>query len=112
MKTHFTSRWLPFLLLPISLTALPENEQIVSGAALFRQEGEVLTIVATDKTILSYDSFNIGRQEKVQFIQPSKEADCSEFPRRARRNACSPQISRQRLSKSDSLVNPNGTLDP
>jgi hypothetical protein len=55
--------------------ALPENPQIKKGDVQISQENShSLKIVATDKSIIHYDQFNIGELEKVEFIQPHSKA--------------------------------------
>ncbi len=74
MKKISAARWLSFLLLPVSVTALPQGEQVIQGDAEFHLDGSSYSITAADKTIISYDSFNVAKQEHVRFIQPSKDA--------------------------------------
>ena len=71
MKKHSVIHWLYFLWLPVSLSALPQREQVIYGEAEIHQEGDIFSVTAADKTIIAYDSFNVANQERVQFIQPS-----------------------------------------
>ncbi len=53
------------------LFAMPSGEQVVSGSASFdRSAGHGLSIIASDKAIIDYNSFSIGNLETVRFIQP------------------------------------------
>ncbi len=74
MKKIFAAHLLSFLLLPISITALPQGERVIEGEAEFYLDGNTYAIHAADKTIISYDSFNVGKQEELRIIQPSKDA--------------------------------------
>jgi len=63
------------LLLFSSVFALPEGEKVISGEGSFVSENpHSVTITASDKAIINYQSFNISEGEKVAFIQPSQNA--------------------------------------
>ncbi|GAB5411007.1 MAG: hypothetical protein ChlgKO_01210 [Chlamydiales bacterium] len=80
----------------------------MAGHAKFCEKGRgSLEITASDKTILHFEKFDVGRDEKVAFVQPSKKAtvlsrvdgaDASEILGRLESNG--------RLF----LVNPNGVV--
>ncbi len=53
------------------LFAAPQGEQVQQGSATFTRDGNLTKIVAADRTIINYSSFDIHRNETVQFIQPS-----------------------------------------
>jgi filamentous hemagglutinin family protein len=56
----------------LSATALPTGGQVTSGNAAINQNGSNLTVTQTsDKTILNWQSFNIGSQASVTFVQPN-----------------------------------------
>ena len=56
-----------------SSTALaqPRNPRVVAGSASFSQNGNVTTVLAANRTIINYSSFNIAAGQTVRFIQPS-----------------------------------------
>ena len=58
-----------------SQAALPQGGQVVSGSAAITQAGPQMTIQqASDKTILNWQSFNIGAGHQVTFQQPDASA--------------------------------------
>ncbi|MEG3063170.1 MAG: YDG domain-containing protein, partial [Comamonas sp.] len=58
-----------------SQAALPQGGQVVSGNAAITQAGPQMTIQqASDKTILNWQSFNIGAGHQVTFQQPDASA--------------------------------------
>ena len=75
------SRLLASLLSGLTLTALtpaafagPSGEQVVHGSASFSRDGSTTTIVAGDRAIIQYGSFDILANETVQFVQPGASA--------------------------------------
>ncbi|MEI7773447.1 MAG: filamentous hemagglutinin N-terminal domain-containing protein, partial [Verrucomicrobiota bacterium] len=50
--------------------ASPAGQTVVSGNASFNSSGAITTIRASDGAIINYSSFNIGKGETVQFVQP------------------------------------------
>ncbi|MBS3903167.1 MAG: filamentous hemagglutinin N-terminal domain-containing protein, partial [Anaplasmataceae bacterium] len=54
-----------------SLVALPSGEEVRMGEATFCPDKNVLSISTSDKAIIEYQKFNIGKDETVEFIQPS-----------------------------------------
>jgi filamentous hemagglutinin family protein len=64
-----------FFNVPMSVVlAGPEGAQVVNGQVSFQQSGYNTTITASDKSIINYSSFDIGRPEIVEFIQPGSNA--------------------------------------
>lgn len=57
-------------MLCVPALADPQGERVVHGQATFDRSGDVTRITAADKTVINYQSFNIGANETVQFIQP------------------------------------------
>lgn len=54
---------------------LPQNYQIITGAATVAQTENKMTIDQTsDKAQINWDSFNIGTNKEVQFTQPNANA--------------------------------------
>jgi len=54
-----------------SALAQPRNPRVVAGSASFSQNGNVTTVLAANRTIINYSSFNIPAGQTVRFIQPS-----------------------------------------
>ena len=52
----------------------PRGERVVRGEASFNRQGRNTTITAGDRAIIEYDSFNIGRRQSVEFVQPGAGA--------------------------------------
>ncbi len=66
----------PVMLAMLAGTAVggPEGEQVVAGQADFVRDGVLTEITAADNAIINYQSFNIGANETVRFIQPGEQA--------------------------------------
>lgn len=55
--------------------ALPSKEDVVVGQAEFLlTDPKSLQVKTSDKAIINYESFDIGKGESVRFIQPSKQS--------------------------------------
>ena len=55
---------------------LPEVDEVVSGAAEINiSDPQTMNITATDNTIINYNSFNIGENERVFVTLPSSSSD-------------------------------------
>lgn len=67
-------RLLLSLMICISLNALPSGEEVRAGEATFRSDGKALTITTSDKAIIEYQQFDLGKGELVEFIQPGKDS--------------------------------------
>ncbi len=63
-----------FFMLPIQIQALPSGARVAAGLASFNKNGNHLNITTSNKAIINYNSFNIGRKEGVRFIQPSSSS--------------------------------------
>ena len=60
---------------PPAPNALPTNGQVVSGQAVIAQAGSTMTIQqASNQAILNWNTFNIGANAAVNFIQPGSNA--------------------------------------
>ncbi len=57
--------------LPVYVQALPKGQQVVNGDVSFNSSTNQLNITASNKAIINYSSFNIAKNEAVNFIQPS-----------------------------------------
>ncbi len=96
------------LLLPgkSSLDALPEDPQVVEGEASFHAVDEqTLHINASDRSIIQYESFNIGENETVQFFLPDSQASSLN---RILRNGASDIAGNLLANGKILLVNSNG----
>ncbi len=56
----------------VSVPALagPQGEQVVHGSASFHRDGARTTITTSQTAIINYQSFNLGSNESVTFVQP------------------------------------------
>ncbi|MFH1441890.1 MAG: filamentous hemagglutinin N-terminal domain-containing protein, partial [Candidatus Omnitrophota bacterium] len=64
-----------FFLLHGLAYALPEGMQVESGnVSVAQPDAATLNITAADKSVINFNSFNIGTNERVNFIQPSVES--------------------------------------
>ncbi len=52
----------------------PEGAKVVRGEAKINQRGNFTRIRATDGAIINYNSFNLNANERVRFVQPSRDA--------------------------------------
>lgn len=52
----------------------PEGAKVVRGNAKIHQNGNFTRIRASDGAIINYNSFNVGVNESVRFVQPSRDA--------------------------------------
>ena len=84
-RPEWTLRVLPMLIAsifgtaahaaPPAANALPVGAQVVSGAAAIVQNGAALQIQqASQKMIANWQSFDIGKDASVQFVQPNASA--------------------------------------
>ncbi|MBN2844162.1 MAG: filamentous hemagglutinin N-terminal domain-containing protein, partial [Sedimentisphaerales bacterium] len=61
-------------LMPSWSYAGPQGEQVVAGDVSFDRNGNLTEITASHNSIINYDSFNIGSDETVRFIQPTESS--------------------------------------
>ncbi len=61
-------------LVPGVAFAGPRGEHVAHGQASFSRDGGVTSIVASDRAIIDYRSFDILQNEAVQFVQPDATA--------------------------------------
>lgn len=52
----------------------PKGERVVSGKADVSRKGKRTKIKTGDRSIIEWDSFDIGKDEKVRFAQPGKKS--------------------------------------
>ena len=57
--------------LPISVQALPNGAKTVNGDVSIAISSNNMNITASDRAIINYNSFDIAKNESVNFIQPS-----------------------------------------
>ncbi|MBX7067542.1 MAG: filamentous hemagglutinin N-terminal domain-containing protein [Parachlamydiales bacterium] len=94
------------LMIPGMLAALPQEISVHSGSAQISQpDNQALQVIASDKAILDYKSFDIGHEERVQFIQPSTQASVLN---RVRGEKPSEIFGKLSSNGKVFLVNPNG----
>jgi filamentous hemagglutinin family protein len=62
--------------LPAAVLAGPKNGQVVAGAADISTPDANTTVIrqSTDKSVINWQSFSIGSQEYVKFVQPDKSS--------------------------------------
>jgi len=88
-------------------TALPTNGSVASGAVTLQQDAATLRVnQASDKAIVNWDTFNIGRDASVQFVQPGAGSTI------LNRVLSGPSDIAGKLTSNGRvyLVNPNGVL--
>lgn len=95
------------LLLAASCLGAPENPRVASGRASFRQRGQTTVIRASDRTIIDYSGFDIGRHETVRFIQPGASATVMNRIHSARPTTIDGTL---KANGHVYLLNPNGIL--
>ena len=63
-------------LLPAAVLAGPKNGQVVAGEAVISTPDANTTVIrqSTDKSVIDWQSFSIGSQEYVKFVQPDKSS--------------------------------------
>ena len=91
-----------------SKSDLPQDPNLVSGTANFNINGNTLTIEQnTDKLITNWSSFNIGKENKVEFKQPNLTSTALN-----RVNSNDPTHIYGSLKSNGKiiLINPNGVL--
>jgi filamentous hemagglutinin family protein len=96
------------LLLAAGAQAAPAGGQVTSGAAAITQSGLTTTIKQTSQNLsLNWQSFNVGAQETVNFVQPSASAIAVN---RIYDTNGSQIMGRLNANGQVYLVNPNGIL--
>ena len=88
-------------------TALPTNGTVASGSVTLQQDAATLRVnQSSDKAIVNWQTFNIGRDAAVQFVQPGAGSAI------LNRVASGPSDIAGKLTSNGRvyLVNPNGVL--
>lgn len=63
-------------LVPFALPALPQVREVAAGSVdAVCTDSQTMQVTVSDKAIINYDSFSIGAQESVRFVQP-KASSC------------------------------------
>ena len=89
--------------------ALPTGGQVADGTASISQEGKVMTVVqTTDKAIINWTTFHVGRKATMNFYQPNMAA--STLNRVAAAGGLSEIYGKINSVGSVILINPNGIL--
>lgn len=58
------------LLLPIALLSNPKGHQVAHGSSTIKSTGNHLEVTASDRAVLHWNEFSIGKDETTTFIQP------------------------------------------
>lgn len=68
-------KWIfSLLFLPMLLLAKPKGLEVVSGSAQLKSTGSALQIHTSEKAIVNWEEFSIGKGESVHFIQPNAQS--------------------------------------
>ncbi len=60
---------------PIAADALPTHGRVAAGSATIQQSGNTLNVVqASQRAVVNWQSFNVGANAKVEFVQPNAQA--------------------------------------
>ena len=96
------------LTIVLPLFALPQIKEVASGTAqVDRKDPSHLRITASDKAIINYDSFNIGQDEQITFVQPKAN---SAVLNRVKGKDPSSLMGRLNANGRVFLINPNGIV--
>ncbi|MBS0627099.1 MAG: filamentous hemagglutinin N-terminal domain-containing protein, partial [Verrucomicrobia bacterium] len=94
--------------MPALLLALPTNPEVVSGSANISQPDQnSMVIEVSDQSIINYQSFNVGAEEMVRFVQPSTS---SVVLNRVTGKEGSEILGKMESNGKVFLVNPNGVF--
>ena len=92
----------------VATNALPTGGQVTSGSGHLAQRGDTLTVTQQSQNLsLSWQTFNIGQQSTVDFVQPNASAIA--VNRIADTNG-SQILGRLNANGQVFLINPNGVL--
>src|SRR6202044_2422070 len=93
---------------PAAVNALPTDGTVTAGTGRITQGGNALTVTQQSQNLsLNWQSFNIGRQSTVDFVQP--DAGAIAVNRIADTNG-SQILGRLNANGQVFLINPNGVL--
>lgn len=59
------------LFLPLAVFANPKGHQVVRGSAGVKEHGNLVEVQTSDRAIINWDEFSIGKQETTRFVQPN-----------------------------------------
>ena len=88
-------------------STLPTGMQVAAGQASAQTQGNVLTVTNSANAILNWQSFSIGAQNSVRFVQPSAS---SQVLNRVTGNDPSAILGRLSSNGRVWLLNPNGVM--
>ncbi|MBU3543274.1 filamentous hemagglutinin N-terminal domain-containing protein, partial [Polynucleobacter sp. MWH-Loch1C5] len=79
MKLHHLAPFLMVLssglMAQTAVDALPSGGKVAMGQATINQTGNTMNVVqASQRAVINWDSFNVGAQAKVEFVQPNAQA--------------------------------------
>jgi hypothetical protein len=58
-----------------SSNALPTGGRLAAGSATISQSANTLNVVqSSQRAVVNWDSFNVGSQARVEFVQPNAQA--------------------------------------
>ena len=93
---------------PPAANALPTGGQVAAGQAGISQSGAQMTVQqASQRAVINWQSFNIGQNASVQFVQPGKDAVALN---RVQGNDPSQILGQLKANGQVFLLNPNGVL--
>lgn len=108
VSSHILMGLTCFSIMPSLLLALPTNPEVVSGSANISQPDQNLMVIeVSDQSIINYQSFNVGAEEMVRFVQPSTS---SVVLNRVTGNEGSEILGKMESNGKVFLVNPNGVF--
>lgn len=107
-QNRFLYYSLAFITACHTLSALPQVNEVASGSAQADGGGSKhLKISTSDKAIINYESFNIGIDEQVTFVQPKAN---SAVLNRVKGSDASSLLGRLNANGRVFLINPNGIV--
>ncbi len=106
-KYMFVGGGVALMLAASSAFAGPEGAKVSSGSAEIRQRGNRTVIRVSDRAVIDYSSFDIGRGERVRFIQPGADSRVLNRIQSARPTTIEGSL---KANGRVYIVNPNGVL--
>ncbi len=73
-KMSFFSTLCCFSLASSLVVAMPKDASVEAGSASISRDGKTMRVEASDRAVINYSDFSVGKHEKVHFVQPSKDA--------------------------------------
>ncbi len=91
----------------LTLHALPQDAEVISGQIHSKAQQDLLQLTTSEQAIIHWKSFSIGKNEKVQFIQPSST---SAVLNRVKGTDASQLLGQLTANGKVYLINPNGVI--